>query len=239
MAAMTLFGLVKTLRLNWPEQWSDFAAGARRLAVSLRGDAGWNMAGIVAASGYAHAPLFVLGSMAPALNVAAFTAVRAPLQPLQIVIRSFDLVDKLVFGRIDRSDRGARARHLARTYVTYLVMASVMAGAISVAAEPIIRHLLGETYVPFAGTLRLWAAVFVLMTSSLPLETAMLAAGRHRSYALFQAAGGAVALAAAFPLCRALFDAGAVLACLVGWSVTYALVAIAVMGIVRDEKTDI
>ncbi|RVU16580.1 lipopolysaccharide biosynthesis protein [Methylobacterium oryzihabitans] len=240
MLLFWLFGVVRTALAVRRAPRPDLAGGRALLASAVRaGSASWNMLGTVASAGFSHVPLFILSFFAPAINVAAYTAVRAPMQPLQIVVRSLDLVDKVVFGRIDADDRVARHRHLRRTYVLYLAVGLVGATLIGTFAGPLIGLMFGAKYAGFEGTMRLWGAMFVIISSSLPLETAILSAGHYRGYALMQCAGGALAIVLAFPLSHLFYDFGAVLACLIGWSLTYAMLAIRVYLIIaRNEDRD-
>ena len=225
MAMFAAFGLLKTSLVMRVVAVPDFGAGRRHIARALGESASWNMLGTFASGGLAHAPLFVLGTFAPALNVAAYTAVRAPLQPIQIIVRSLDLVDKLIFGRIDVTDVSARRRHLLRTWLLYLGISAACAVVLGAAATPIIGLVAGAKYAGFEGTLRLWGLLFVLLTSSLPLETAMLASGQHKAYALIQCGAGGLAILLAVPLAHAWLDFGAVLAGLLGWCFAYCMIA--------------
>ncbi|WP_298964405.1 hypothetical protein [uncultured Methylobacterium sp.] len=240
MLLFWLFGVVRTALAIRRAPGADLARGRALIEASVRaGSASWNMLGTVASSGFTHIPLFILSFFAPAINVAAFTAVRAPMQPMQIVVRSLDLVDKVVFGRIDPDDRVARHRHLRRTYLLYLAVGLIGAILIGAFAGPLISLMFGTKYAGFEGTMRLWGAMFVLISSALPLETAILSAGHYRGYALMQCAGGALAVVVAFPLSHYQFDFGAVLACLIGWSLTYAMLATRVYLIIaRNEDRE-
>jgi hypothetical protein len=78
--------------------------------------ASWNMLGTVASSGFTHIPLFILSFFAPAINVAAFTAVRAPMQPMQIVVRSLDPVPSMFqLAEPARTEASMSARPRARS----------------------------------------------------------------------------------------------------------------------------
>ena len=71
----------------------------------------------------------------------------------------------------------------------------------------------------FAPALRLWAPVFVVMATILPLETVLFSRGLARPYALVTSVSAVASLLATYALVPRLAAIGAVAACLVGYSI--------------------
>lgn len=199
----------------------DFRHGVCVLRHRLRHTVGWTMVGTVASAGYSHAPQWILAMFAPTINVAAYTAMRTPLQPMQIIVRSLDIVDKVAFSRIARTNRDARRRHVKRSFGLYLGMAAALMLTLVVFASPLVRLILGERYLVFVPTLYVWGVSFVLQLSTAPLETLVYDARQYRAYAMAQLVGGATAVAIAVPLSIVGQDFGAAAACVVGLSIPY------------------
>ena len=222
MLALGFAGLVKVVLNCLLPGRPDLPHGINLLGHRLRHTVGWASVGTVASAGFIHAPLWILSALAAPIHAAAYTAMRTPLQPMQILIRSFDLVDKIAFARIDPNDRAARARHTLRTYFVYLGIALVLASVATLAAAPLVHVLLGDEYLPFTPTLIAWAFNFVLIISMNPLETVVYEARQYRTYAYAQIAGGLLALALTAPLALTWQSTGAAIACICGLFIPYA-----------------
>lgn len=220
IAALGALALAKTALLNMSGARLDSAA-RRVWAAMSRNSLSWGVAGSLFAIGYTTAPQWVLGLQAPPLQVAGFSAVRTPLQPLMILLRSFDSFDKLIFGRLDRDDHKAVAQHGNRTLRLYVIASACLVASVFFFAEPMVNLLLGPTYLPFALTLKLTAASFALIAIAAPLETRVFSQDRHKAYALHQLAGAILAAACVVPLVRAFQANGAVIASMIGWLPPY------------------
>lgn len=220
ISALGALALAKTALLNLSGARVDFAARQIWAAMS-RNSLSWGVAGSMFAIGYTTLPQWVLGLQAPPLQVAGFSAVRTPLQPLMILLRSFDTFDKLIFGRLDRNDHEAVAQHGNRTLRLYVIASVCLVVGVFFFAEPVVNLMLGPTYLPFALTLKLTAASFALIAIAAPLETRVFSQNRHKAYALHQLIGAVLAAASIVPLVRAFQANGAVIASIIGWLPPY------------------
>ncbi|MCX5493771.1 hypothetical protein OSH11_03545 [Kaistia dalseonensis] len=221
MIAFGLFAIGKTAVVCFLPGAPDFRHALLVMAERIKNTVGWVTVGTMASAGYSHVPLWILSTLAAPIHAAAYAAMRSPLQPMQIVVRSLDVVDKITFGKIDPSDRAARRRHAWRTYFIYLGVAIVFMLFAWAFAYQLVHLVLGDTYLPFVSTLRIWAVVFVLVTTSNSLETVIYENRRYKAYAMAQIAGGIVAIAAAFPLSMAYQEAGASFSCFIGSLIPY------------------
>jgi hypothetical protein len=214
-------GLLKIFLAAWLSGPPNFKHAIKLWRRLLATSLGWNSLGTLASSGYTGGPLWVLSAIGAAQNVAAFSAVRAPLQPAMIVIRSLDLVDKVAMGSASLADSRAQWRQARLTYLLYLLTSGLLAVVVWVNADLIIDLMLGHAYAPFSWTLRLTSLLFLLIASTPPLESLVYKAGLYRPYALLQLAGGIAAMLTAVPLSIWLADIGAVIASVLGWSIPY------------------
>jgi O-antigen/teichoic acid export membrane protein len=166
-----------------------------------------------------HIPLFVLGTVHPPLQAAGYVMTRNMLQPLGVIMRSLDLVDKHSFAsRRIPGDQGS-TRLIVRTILRNLLVSTLIACAIGFMADTVLRLAYGESAAGFAPALQLWAAVFVVMATILPLETVLFSRNLARPYALVTLASAVVSLFATYTLVPELAAIGAVVASLVGYSI--------------------
>ena len=183
----------------------------------------WGMAGNIASSVYMTAPQWLLGAQGDVRQIAGFAAVRTPLQPLMLLLRSFDIFDKLSFGERSAHDGDTARSHQLRLTVFYLAASAAFALVAAIFARPIIDIVLGPTYEEFTNTLRLSALSFCLIAVAAPLETLLFSRGLHKTYAWAQFAGAALCAAVIVPLVTNLRAEGAVLAGMIGWIPPYVI----------------
>lgn len=186
----------------------------------------WGMAGNIASSMYMTAPQWLLGTQGDVRQIAGFAAVRTPLQPLMLLLRSFDIFDKLSFGERSAHDGDIARAHQLRLTLLYLGASAAFALAAAVFARPIIDIVLGPTYEEFANTLRLSALSFCLIAVAAPLETLLFSRGRHKAYAWAQFTGAALCGAVIVPLVTNFRAEGAVLAGMIGWIPPYVILVL-------------
>lgn len=201
---------------------------------------GWLVLGSLSSTGGSHLPMFYLSSFAPTLNVAAYVAMRAPVQPLQIITRSLDLVDKL---RMSQLHGNASILTLVRRRLVSLAVVSVaIVVATYLLSTQIILLLLGTKYGGFELTLTAWAVLICLYALTLPIESLLVSQGRSKQYALFQVGAAAITAGLAIPLTYLFLDLGAVLSGIVGmmWLLSAAsyrgLIAVPALGNSSDAQ---
>jgi O-antigen/teichoic acid export membrane protein len=204
--------------LVWRGIRPSFSKGLRELGRDIPTVFGWTTLGAIASGTYMHIPLFFLGSVQPAVQAAGYVMTRNMLQPLGVVMRSLDLVDKHTFAsRV--GDHVDNTRPIVLTVVRNLLVSVLIAGAIGFMAEIVLRLTYGEPATAFASALRLWVPVFIVMAMILPIETALFSRCLARPYALATAASALVALPATYALVSHFAAVGAVIASLIGYSI--------------------
>lgn len=183
----------------------------------------WGACGNLISAVYSTAPQWFLGVYAPPAQVAGFTAVRTPLQPLMVAVRGLDVVDKAAFARINPTDRARRAAHARNSAIRYFAISSMVAVLVSFNANTIISFVLGVRYQSFVTTLILTSIYYIVIATAAPLETVTFAQGKQRQYAIAQGVGAVLCVIAMFPLIQHLGANGAVLAAFIGWAPPAAL----------------
>ncbi len=221
MSLLFLIGATKTIGLNAVFERRVWRHALLVLRSMFSTSIGWGGIGSLASAMYMTVPQWILGIVAAPVHIAGFTAVRTPLQPAMIILRGFDTIDKIAFGRVDQTDRIAVARQSRRTVSLYVVVSASFVLLVSLFAQPIIRLLLGPEYLDFVPTLRLTGLAFFLLATAAPLETIVFGHRRHREYALHQLAGAVLCAIGVYPLVHFFKSEGAVLAGILGWIPPY------------------
>ena len=217
MLILAAISLAMSAWLVWSGIRPRFAEALHGLGQDFRRPFAWTTLGAIAAGTYMHIPLFVLGSVQPALQAAGYVMTRNMLQPLGVVMRSLDLVDKHVFA--SQSSGHANVRLIVLIILRNLLVSIAVGGAIGFMAEPVLRLTYGDPAAAFAPVLQLWAPVFVVMATILPLETILFSRGLARPYALVASGSAVVSLLITYALVWRLAAIGAVVACIVGYSI--------------------
>ena len=97
MMLLSLFAAAKILYSVIALTRPDFLWGWRLAKKNLRKYFFSSTMGSLGYTGYNHIPLFILGLLPSQVPAAIFTAMRGLTQPLQMLIRSIDIVDKNFF----------------------------------------------------------------------------------------------------------------------------------------------
>lgn len=220
LAFLLCGALLKVMLLNgWPHMRGSI--GRSLLKLFLRRSLGWGALGSLSVAMYLTLPQWLLGVVSTPLQVAGFTAVRSPLQPLMLSLRAFDIVDKIAFGKFPGDADHTSARASVRTTIAYALTTLIFAGIATYFSDDIIRLVIGKNYEGFATTLSLTALSFVLIAVAAPMETIVFKKGMYRQYAYFQFAGLVAACAVMYPLVQRYEANGAVISAMIGWIPPY------------------
>lgn len=219
------YAVLKILRLVMLMGRPDFFWGWRLVKRDGRKYLASSVLGVVGSTGFSHVPLFVLSVVSPPLHAAAFVALRGLMQPLGIVIRSLDIIDKNL-----SLSKGVQTSLLLKRvfWKQFTLYGVVAAGAVigtAVLGPFVLSLFYGDRYLDFYGVLLGWAGVFSAITITFPLETIIVKRNRLVQYNLWRLLAGAVGVVLAFYLCPLYGAVGAILACLGGWvfSVLFAI----------------
>lgn len=204
-----------------------FVGGARLLHLRpalravLTNPGMWGACGTMASSGYGQLPAWTLALVCGPLNVASFSIARSLTQPLQIVIRSLDMIDKLTVGRLRKGSTIDTRRFIHRTYWLYCAISIFSLSLIAIFAQPLVELFFREQYSQTYTTLRWWCLVVFFVSTSAALESRVYSEGQFQQYAWFQFAGGALAMVASIPMSMLFQENGAVMSCALGWLIPY------------------
>lgn len=223
MAGLLVFSLLKGLWLVFTTANPRFGAGWKLLRRDLSARFMPSLVGAAGYSGYNHMPIFILGVTSPPVYVAGFVAMRSLIQPLQIIVRSLDVIDKHVFGADSGSTPEGMRRVFWRTVAVYSAVGAIIMLVTVVGAEFIINLAYGNRYQGFAITLIGWSLCSVIMVLNAPTESLAFATNRVQIFMHQRLYAGAVGVAASLVLCPILNDQGAILATLIGWIVALGL----------------
>ena len=216
MTVLGLFGAARTLWCAFFLRRPDFRRTWTLLYITARRNLRWGAIGNLGATGYLEFPLFILGALAPAANTAAFVAMRSLTQPLQLFLRSLDVVDKLMFSRLRGSGPEKERSYAVSALLRFGIASSLFVFIIATFSESLIKTLYGPKYAAFAPTLVAWSVVTALTCCLGPLETIIYRIRGLKAYASIQLVSGACCIVAGIPLIYFYLDFGAVLACLLG-----------------------
>jgi O-antigen/teichoic acid export membrane protein len=180
------------------------------------------LSGVLGYSGHNHIPLFILGFLAAPVQAAAFVAMRGLTQPLMIIIRSLDVIDKNYF-QINSAIKGKGIREVFfRQVSAYGILALLVVLILTVFGETISHLAYGEKYAVYSQILTGWAVIFSMSAISFPLETLIVKMGKLNTYNFHRIFAGITGSIVAFFLCVPYGAVGAVIACFIGWLISVA-----------------
>jgi O-antigen/teichoic acid export membrane protein len=192
--------------------------GARLLAADMRRYGGWSAVAVATYSGYNHVPLFILGAIAAPIHAAAFVATRSLLQPLQILLRGFDVADKSAFARAADEPFSHRAFFFTLKLVAlYASVGAVFGIAVFLLADQIIGLAYGPKFSHASAALIAWVPAYMFMSVTMPLESLVYARKAFTGYFVIRGVASLIAIAASIPLIMLYADVGAIAACTLGW----------------------
>jgi O-antigen/teichoic acid export membrane protein len=178
-AAMLLHAAVIVAIAGFPSfgrGWLRFRADARRYG-------GWASVATLTYTGYNHVPLLMLGALAAPVHAAAFVAARSLLQPLQILLRGFDIADKMRFSEVAGGSAPGNPLTLTLKIAgTYAVIGAMFGGVVVLFADRIIVLAYGAKFAEHSAALIAWVPVYVLLSITLPLESLVYARGDFARY---------------------------------------------------------
>ncbi|MCB1562662.1 MAG: hypothetical protein KDJ75_03730 [Alphaproteobacteria bacterium] len=235
MSLIGLYAIFKTIRLVFLTGRPDFITGRRLLQRDMRKHLTASALGVAGFSGFSHIPLFILGTVAAPIHAAAFVAVRALVQPLGIVLRSLDVIDKNIFAASGAGSPDSLKTMLRKQLFLYGLFAAGACVGILLFGQPVMGWLYAHLYDDFYGVLLGWAAIFAMMALTFPLETVIVKQGQLTLYNLWRLGAGATGIALSMILIPPLGANGAIAACLGGWLISVLSAFLLVRGTFSDR----
>jgi O-antigen/teichoic acid export membrane protein len=202
--------------IAWRGIRADFREGWRELLNDLKAVIAWTTFGTAASTAYSALPVFLLGALQAPIYTAGYVATRNLLQPLQVLVRGFDIADKHLFsGRTDRNDfRSGVMWPIIRNMLASLLYAM----PVYVFAEPLLTLVYGQKLAAFAPALQFWTVVFIVMSPILPLESIIYDRRGAKGYSIGIIICGIATSAAIYPLVHTWSVTGAIAGVLLGCS---------------------
>lgn len=219
MGMIGLYMVVKMLWLFFSTAWPDMFWGWRLLRRDFKRYFSGSLVGVIGYAGHNHVPVLVLGWYAAPIHAAVFGAMRGLMQPLQIIARSLDIIDKNVFQARVKNAGGMRSV-LLRQMATYLAFSVVVLIGAWGFGEPIIRLAYGEKYAAYSDILIGWVFIFAMLAVTLPLETVIVKLDKLNTYNYWRILAGIVGTILSFLLWEDYGAMGAVIASLGGWVIS-------------------
>lgn len=130
--------------------------------------------GGIGASGYTHGPVIALGLFSTPVQAAAFVALRGLMQPIQIIMRSMDVIDKNFFRSSVQGEGASVWRVMVRQIVMYGGVSVLISGFVCLFAAQIIDLLYGGKHADHIPLLYGWGVLSVIMSVILPIESAVI-----------------------------------------------------------------
>ncbi|MGE3714616.1 MAG: hypothetical protein AB7F82_08855 [Alphaproteobacteria bacterium] len=219
MALVGGYALLKIARLVMIVGRPEFSIGRRLAGRAFRKYLASAVLGVVGYSGHSHGPLFILGSVAAPLHSAAFVAMRGLMQPLMVIIRSLDIIDKsLMQAQGDKVPAGLRHAML-RQLAAYAVLCLCAIAASALLGDYVISLVYQDRYSGFDQLLTGWAVMFSLMAITFPIETVIVKLGRLVLVIRRRLLAGAAGRGLAVWRCPLMGARGAIWACIGGTAV--------------------
>jgi O-antigen/teichoic acid export membrane protein len=122
-------------------------------------------------AGCTHVPVMVLGMMRGSAAVAGLIAMRSLTQPLAVVLRSLDVVDKSRFRILSGGTMAGARRAFWRNAVAYAALGAAAVVVIGYLSSLIIRIVYHGRYSGFGGLLVSWCTYTALLGLMLPLQS--------------------------------------------------------------------
>lgn len=192
--------------------------GLRLLGADIRRYGAWAAVAVATYTGYNHVPLLILGAIAAPIHAAAFVATRSLLQPLQILLRGFDVADKSAFARAAREPFSTDAlRFTLKLAALYAVIGVAFGIAVFLLADRLIVLAYGPKFADYSGALIAWAPAYMCLSITMPLESLVYARKAFSGYFIIRGSASLVAIVASVPLIVIYSEVGAIAACTLGW----------------------
>jgi len=174
MAILLIFACLKSFILLYVVGVPDFKGGWMLLRSDLRRNSLSSILGVIGYTGYMHTPVLFLGSLSTPMEAAAYVAMRALMQPLQIIVRSMDIIDKNFF-----RERASHSKHgvkhvMNRQIILYGVTSLLLSIVICAFSSDIIHLFYGGKYLDYRKMLYAWAVIVIFYSMLQPVESAII-----------------------------------------------------------------
>lgn len=174
LGVLILYAFLKTSIAFYIVGRMDLKGGFLLLLSDFRRNSLAAVMGGMGASGYTHAPVIALGMFSSPAQAAAFVALRGLMQPIQIIMRSMDVLDKNFFRSKTRGEGQSIGKVMLRQVLMYGIASSLISFTVCFFGEDIINLLYRGKHGDHLWLLYGWGIVSVIMAIILPVESAVI-----------------------------------------------------------------
>jgi hypothetical protein len=219
MTGLTAIGIFRVLGFAYVAGRADLRGGWRMLKISAARYSGHATAQLFGASTCSHAPVLALAALSTASSAAAYVAMRTLYQPLQVLLRSIDVVDLTRFHQGQANPDASLMKRYGKALLRQGVL-SALPCLVLVTAGPSVVHLVyGGRFDGHLAVFALWAVIITLMNLMAVTDRFVIHAAALQRYTLAQFIGGSVVIAACILSVPRGADPAAALSAILGWGI--------------------
>lgn len=219
MGVLALFSILKYIWLIIVIGRPDFFWGWQLLKRDFGKNLTSSMLGVAGFAGFSSAPIFILGAVSAPIQTAAFGAMRSLTQPIMILVRSMDVIDK-VFFQGGRADMKTMQRNFFVLLAGYSALSIVTIITLWTLGPMIVNLVYGQKYSRFSSLLTGWGVIVAMYAISSPLDTVIIKLNKLRQYNVYRVPAGLIGLAISWHFCASLGAWGALIGCIAGWVIS-------------------
>lgn len=216
---LIVFALVKCVAATVLIARPNFKWGLRMLRKNLHLRGMFEISGAISYAAYNHLPVIMLTATRPPIETGAFVAMRSIVQPLQLLVRSFDIRDKHEFAEI-----AANPTLIRRTFwsieARYFLIGTTAVVALTLFSVPLAHLIFANKYRGYEWVMAGHTVIFLFVASMLPFEALLVVTRRYRQSLPSRLASGVAGIVGSLFLCKALGISGALLTVIGGWLVS-------------------
>lgn len=217
------YAVTKIVRLIFLVGKPNFFWGWRLAKKSISRNSFGTMTGIISSTGFGHVPIFVLSSVTSPIHSAAFVAMRAIIQPLNVIIRALDVIDKNTFQHSGIITPLLMRQIILKQSIVYAALSAfAFLGTLGLGRE-ILSLIYGNRYDDFFSVLVGFAFLFTISSMTYPLETALVRMNLLNRYNYLRLLAGALGVILSVLLCPTFGALGAVMASIGGWVASFGI----------------
>ncbi|OFW88097.1 MAG: hypothetical protein A3J37_03485 [Alphaproteobacteria bacterium RIFCSPHIGHO2_12_FULL_45_9] len=233
-AFMVLIGIFTLAKSSWLLTIigkPDLFWGWRLMKRDTRRYLGASLLGVAGYAGYTNFPIFILGAVAAPIQSAAYAGMRSLMQPLLVIVKSLDIIDKNFFPNHSKKHDDLRGPFF-RLFALYGGGALLMTIGMALFGEQIVRLVYGEKYAAYSHLLVGWGLIFMMLSITSPIETVIVKLGKINQYNLQRIPAGIIGVILSYLLCADMGAWGAIIACLAGWVISVGLALWLMRGVI-------
>ncbi len=235
LGIISVYMVLKIILLYSHIAMPDFFWGWRLLKRDIKRSLGGSIASVLGYAGHNHLPLLILGWFATPFQVSIFTVTRSLTQPLQIIVRGVDIIDKNFFQ--ERVRKAGSMMHVLRHQLMIYSGVSILMLIVSIFfGEFILSNVYGDEYAQYNHVFIIHIIMMAMLAILFPVTTVMVRHNTLNKYNYWRMSAGALGVISAWFLCAPFGATGAAMACLIGWVLSMAIAGVIVYKDLKSSK---